>query len=52
VTAPSPLPDAPCRIVSHETFDVAVHAQPLPACTCTVSLPPAAGTDCDVTASV
>jgi hypothetical protein len=44
-TLPFPVPDAPCVIDIHEAFDVAVHAQPLSACICTVLDPPAAGTD-------
>jgi hypothetical protein len=45
VTVPFPLPDAPRVIVSHDAFDVAVHAQPPSACTCTVCDPPAGAID-------
>ena len=44
-TDPSPLPDAPLVIVIHDAFDAAVHAQPVPASTCTVFEPPPAGID-------
>lgn len=40
VTAPFPEPDAPRVIATHDTFDVAVQAQPPSASTATVFDPP------------
>jgi len=45
VTDPFPVPDVPRVIVIHDAFDVAVHAHPASACTCTALLPPPGGTD-------
>ena len=40
VTGPLPLPDAPLVSVIQASFAVAVHAQPAPAVTATLPLPP------------
>lgn len=47
-TDPLPLPLAPAVTVIHAAFDTAVHAQPGPAVTAIVPVPPAAGTDASV----
>jgi hypothetical protein len=44
-TEPPPVPDAPCVIVIHGAFDVALHAQPLVVVTAADPVPPAASTD-------
>jgi hypothetical protein len=46
VTVPDPLPLAPDATVIHDALLVALHAQPAPAVTETVPLPPEAGTVC------
>src|SRR6266550_5410810 len=46
VTVPAPLPLAPAVMVIHGALLVAVHAQPAPAVTETVPLPPEEGTVC------
>jgi len=43
-TVPLPLPEAPFVSVIQASFAVAVHAQPAPAVTPTLPLPPAAST--------
>ena len=45
VTLPVPLPLAPLLIVSQGTLEAAVQAQPVPAVTVALRLPPAAATD-------
>jgi hypothetical protein len=45
---PLPLPLAPAVTVIHETLLVAVHAQPVPAVTVTLPVPPADVRFCDV----
>jgi hypothetical protein len=50
-TVPLPEPLAPLVTASQEALLTAVHAQPVPAVTFTVPVPPAAGTDADVAES-
>ena len=44
VTLPFPVPDVALVIEIHDAFAVAVHAQPLPAVTLMVPVPPLAAT--------
>jgi hypothetical protein len=45
VTVPGPEPDAPVTMVTHVALLAAVHAQPAPAVTVLVPVPPAAVND-------